>query len=144
MPINNIPFIALGSGVYRPYLPTRIRNPKNNMTYNTWSIIDTGADECSFPGAICKFIGIDIKKLKAEDATAVGGKVRSFKHPVIISTIHPVKKYPLFSTDVIDVCFSDTLPIALLGANNFLKHFILTVDYPKLMFSMNYPTIVKK
>lgn len=41
------PFVDLGDGTARPFLPIKIINPETSRSITTFGLIDTGADECA-------------------------------------------------------------------------------------------------
>ena len=50
MPLKDCPFSKLsGADIPRPILPIKIINPHTGLSYTTFGIIDTGADECAVP-----------------------------------------------------------------------------------------------
>jgi hypothetical protein len=63
MPLKDCPFSKLSDAdIPRPILPIKIINPHTALSYATFGIIDTGADECAVPillgvnSFLCKFI----------------------------------------------------------------------------------------
>jgi len=61
MPITNCPFTHFGNGIYRPILLIRITNPYSQLSYDTYGIIDTGADECAIPSVYAPLIGHNLQ-----------------------------------------------------------------------------------
>ena len=52
MSVRDYPFSVIRPGdIARPYLPIIIINPDTEKQINVYALIDTGADECAFPGS---------------------------------------------------------------------------------------------
>ena len=51
MPIRDFPFSTTDwFNTPAPVLPMRLTNPANELFYDTWGLIDTGADAICVPG----------------------------------------------------------------------------------------------
>ncbi len=59
MPITNYPFTCIGS-IYRPMLPIKIHNPSTGKSFQTWGLIDTGADESAMPAGLAEPLGHEL------------------------------------------------------------------------------------
>lgn len=52
---------------------------------------------------------------------------------------HPTSGELLYTIPETPVDFVYNLPIVLLGVNNFLSRFVLTINYPNKSFSIHFP-----
>ena len=153
------PFSRLIDGkTYRPLLPITIINPENGLDDFAWAIIDTGADRSTVPEYIAKRLYHDIKNTKAQCdiVNTVGSCIRVYKHTFSIK-IHamtlsgsnivvgqPVIDIPKMLVDVVPVETENKsgekvttgFNQVLLGVDDFLGNYILTIDYPRKMFSL--------
>ncbi len=73
MPIANCPFTSfLPDQFPRPLLPIKIINPHTGKGFNTWGLIDSGADESAIPAINAKVLdttnGGDKSQLQPVDA----------------------------------------------------------------------------
>ena len=58
MPLKDCPFSKLSEAdIPRPILPIKIINPHTGLSYATFGIIDTGADESAVPAGIASILG---------------------------------------------------------------------------------------
>jgi len=140
MPITDYPFMLLGPGhPLRPVLPVRIINPLTNLSCRAWGIIDTGADHCSIPAVFATRLGHNLAVGTAKTIGTAGGQATAFAHTTCIEIysigqtsrlIHTIPQAP--------VDFCPGLHVVLLGVENFLSNFKLTIDYPKQRFSIKY------
>lgn len=58
-------FVEEGETIYRPILPVAIVH--NKIEILTFGLVDSGADECSFPGSIGRDLGHNIEKGKQRE-----------------------------------------------------------------------------
>ena len=130
MPIRNIPFDGVS-----PYLPIRIINPSNGKAVRTHGLVDTGASSCAFPGHIAALLGHDLTKGKKQNANSAGGTAESYAHTTTIE-IYDFQDNRLFVVNKVTVGYMPKLSVNLLGVENFLAGFQLTVDYPGKRFSI--------
>ncbi len=139
MPIENIPFISNGGGIYRPYLSVRITNPHTGKSLKTFGLIDTGADDCALPATFAVILGHNLSAGKMKDISTGNGVTKAYSHTTkfeILNLTDDTVLYTIMDTPV------DCLPnlnTVLLGVNHFLNAFILTVNYPNHIFSIKYP-----
>jgi clan AA aspartic protease len=133
MSVRNCPFSVIRPGdIARPYLPVTIINPYTEKQINVYALIDTGADECAFPGSFAPLLGHNLQAGQLKRISTGNGITTAYTHTtrIIIEG---------FSTQDVLVDFMPNLNIPLLGVKSFLSNFILTVDYPKKVFSLTIP-----
>jgi predicted aspartyl protease len=133
MPIRNYPFSVIRPGdIARPYLPVTIINPTTNMQIKVYALIDTGADECAFPASFAPILGHNLQAGQPKKISTGNGITIAYSHitRIVIEG---------FSTQDVLVDFMPNLNIPLLGVKSFLSNFILTVDYPNKVFSLQLP-----
>ena len=133
MPIRNYPFSIIRPGdLARPYLPVTIINPDTEKRVKVYALIDTGADECAFPASFTPLLGHNLQGGQMKRISTGNGITTAYSHTtrIIIEG---------FSTQDVLVDFMANLNIPLLGVRSFLSNFILTIDYPKKVFSLALP-----
>ncbi len=141
MPITAYPFTTLIPGdLARPMLPIRIFNPDNGKFISSLGIIDTGADDCAIPAAYASSLGHNLTAGKIKQISTGNGVSNAYAHTTRIEifdmkgtagVVHTIPDTP--------IDFMPNLGIILLGVNNFLSHFVLTVDYARQTFSIKTP-----
>jgi len=133
MPIRNYPFSVIRPGdLARPYLPVTIINPDTQKHVKVYALIDTGADECAFPASFAPLLGHNLQAGRLKRISTGNGITTAYSHTTRILIEG-------FSTQDVLVDFMSNLNIPLLGVKSFLGNFILGVDYPKKVFSLNLP-----
>jgi len=133
MPVRNFPFSLIRpADIARPYLPVTIINPDTEKQVRVYALIDTGADECAFPGSFASLLGHNLQAGQLKRISTGNGITTAFSHTtrIIIEG---------FSTQDVLVDYMPNLNIPLLGVKSFLSNFILTVDYPQKVFSLTIP-----
>jgi predicted aspartyl protease len=133
MPVRKYPFSIIRIGdTARPYLPITIINPDGERQINVYALIDTGADECAFPGSFAPLLGHNLQAGQLKGISTGNGITMAYSHTtrIIIEG---------FSTQDVLVDFMPNLNIPLLGVRSFLSNFVLTVDYPDRQFSLTLP-----
>lgn len=131
MPHIERPFRLLGRGIApRPYLDVKVTNPFNGKTLIVYGLIDTGADECAFPARLAPILGHALEKGKEKTILTGNGQTLAYGHTVRIEVDGVV-------TEDVMLDFMPNLTVPLLGVRSFLSRFKLTVDYPRLKFSLN-------
>ncbi|MCK5564276.1 MAG: hypothetical protein KAJ07_03440 [Planctomycetes bacterium] len=147
MPVDNHPFISKCEvGVPAPLLPIRIINPKNGGVYPTFALLDTGATSTAIPGYIADDLGIVVESVKPKEVFGIAGKAWSYPHPFIIEVLAQNPD----ATNSADECklirklqgkieVIKGLGVTVLGAWDFMNRYVITVDYPKLDFSVKLP-----
>jgi len=133
MPIRNYPFSVIRPGdLARPYLPVTIINPDSQKKVKVYALIDTGADECAFPASFAPLLGHNLQAGRLKRISTGNGITTAYSHTTRILIEG-------FSTQDVLVDFMPNLNIPLLGVKSFLDNFILGVDYPQRVFSLNLP-----
>jgi len=133
MPIRNYPFSVIRPGdLARPYLPVTIINPDSQKKVKVYALIDTGADECAFPASFAPLLGHNLQAGRLKRISTGNGITTAYSHTTRILIEG-------FSTQEVLVDFMPNLNIPLLGVKSFLGKFILVVDYPQKVFSLNLP-----
>ena len=133
MSVRDYPFSVIRPGdIARPYLPIIIINPDTEKQINVYALIDTGADECAFPGSFASLLGHNLQAGQLKRISTGNGITIAYSHTtrIIVES---------FSTQDVLVDFMPNLNIPLLGVKSFLSNFILTVDYPNKVFSLMLP-----
>ncbi|MEK7475405.1 MAG: aspartyl protease family protein [Candidatus Coatesbacteria bacterium] len=115
----------------RPYLLIRASSPTPGKTVDALALIDTGADECSFPVELAAQLGHTIDKGKPKTVLTGAGPTTVYSHSASIS-------FDGFTVADAIIDFNPRLRIPLLGVKSFLSNFVLTVDYPAKTFSLSY------
>jgi hypothetical protein len=127
-------------GEYCPTLPLRIFNPHTGKSLNHYGYVDTGAYECAIPAEFAFILGHNLTKGTLKSVGTGNGKAISFAHTTTIEIYHPQSAQLLERIENVPIDFMPNLPVILLGAKSFLSRFILTVDYPDKVFSIQKPT----
>jgi hypothetical protein len=146
MPINNYPFktnekIILPS----PILPIRIINPHNNFDYLTWGLIDTGAADSAIPEHIAKTLGHNIRSVQPMLGFGASGNFDIYPHTFKIEIFEIDSKGTVNDKKIVHtipkghIGVIEDLPFVLLGVKEFLKNFILIIDYKNQKFSVKHP-----
>lgn len=131
MSLLNIPFTKLSpNDIPRPWLPVTIINPHANKKVKVYGLIDTGADECALPASYAVLVGHDMQNGIRKEINTGNGKTAAYSH-----TAHIEADEIMIKDALID--FMPGLSVPLLGVKSFLSRFVLTIDYPALMFSLH-------
>jgi hypothetical protein len=147
MPIIDYPFVDI-LGSPKPALPVVLINPDNGFDYFTWAIIDTGADTTVIPEFIAKSLYHDVKHhtVKRDMHWGIGGEVVAYYHTFRINVLglDPKGNVDNEKTAVKisrrPFAVIQNLHIMVLGENDFLKKYVLTINYPKKIFSVREPS----
>ena len=113
----------------RPWLPVVIINPHTNKQLKVFGLIDTGADECALPASYASILGHNLQLGSSREINTGNGKTVAYSHTVTVEVSNIVIK------DIL-IDFMPNLYVPLLGTKSFLSNFILTIDYPRLTFSL--------
>lgn len=89
-------------------------------------LIDSGADECTFPGWIVKSTGRDVHRGKKRIFKGIGGSVLAYQHKTRIHLDGVT-----FLTDVYYSHEWDDMPFGLLGQAGFFSRFDAQFRYKK-------------
>ncbi|MBU1615976.1 retropepsin-like domain-containing protein [bacterium] len=96
-------------------------------------LIDSGANDCCFPGSIARDLGHDLEKGKERIFEGVGGEVKTYLHQNYIQ-IQDVRIRG-------DLYFSDEWNdwgFGLLGRHGFFTHFKVIFDYRRKIFTIEH------
>ena len=119
----------------KPWLPIRFINPMTGEHITVRGLIDSGADTCLFPTSLCACIGHNLKAdgVKSNRALGVEQKpVRTWRHTFILELLSPDLKKILWSTKKpAEFDCSEAEPPVLLGVDDFLRNFDVTLSYRK-------------
>jgi len=133
MNIINRPFTIIVAGdIARPILPIIIKNPANGQELRTFALIDSGADDCAFPAVYALMTGHNLGAGTLKEISTGNGITNAYSHTISLE----VDGYRI---DELLIDFMPNLNIGLIGVKNFLKNFILTIDYPNQCFSLVSP-----
>jgi hypothetical protein len=136
MPIRDCPLTLCNGGIYRPVLNIRIINPHTGNHVRTHGIIDTGADECAIPAGYAPVLGHNLQAGTTKPVNTGNGQTVAYSHTTSFEIFHPGAGTLLYTLPNTPIDFLPNLHIVLLGVNNFMSRFKLTVDYPNKTFSI--------
>jgi hypothetical protein len=146
MPIKDCPFLKLSKvDIPRPILPIKIINPHTELSYATFGIIDTGADECAVPSGIASILGHNLQAGFTKIIRTGNGETIAYSHTSKLEIYHPSSLKLAYTIKDTPIDFMPNLHVILLGVNSFLSKFILNIDYPRKVFSVtSSPRTTKK
>ena len=128
-----IPGVRPAQYTYRPVIPVTLFAGKGVSEFH--ALIDSGADQCTFPGLVAQDLGFKIEKGERRLFSGIGGSVLAYRHTTIIT----VAKIRL----AVEVYYShqwDDMPFGLLGQEGFFSRFGVHFDYrKKLVHLLRYP-----
>lgn len=116
--------------VYRPVIPVRLAMGQKVIIFD--GLIDSGADECTFPAWILKTLGHDLYNGEKKIFKGIGGSVLAYLHKTHLE-INGHK----FWTDVYYSHEWDDMPFGLLGQNGFFIHLNVSFNYKEKMISIH-------
>lgn len=118
----------------------RISNPKDpaKSSHAISAKVDTGTDICIFPLEVADEIDIDLTRAKEIDVKGVVTEGKGYLSKATIEVLEPDYSPISGTTQTINICFIKDCHHFLLGAN-FLRQFVLTIDYPNQVFSATLP-----
>ena len=144
MPINNFPLRPHSwypSEV--PQLAVRVINPENGLSCCTAAIIDTGASASLIPEFISKAIGHTINAVRPCHCSTAGPVDATVYPHTYTLEIYSFEEGASNDAPIITIKnrIIDTANchFMILGVTDFLKDYILTVNYPEKYFSLNKP-----
>ncbi len=130
MKFLNIPFSKFGpQDIYRPWLPVTFINPHTKKKLQILGLIDTGADECALPANLSPLLGHNLQSGFKKEIGTGNGKAIAYSHTMQIEMGD-------FRVPDVLIDFMPNLHVPLLGVKSFLSNFIITIDYPALVFSL--------
>ncbi len=150
MLIRNYPFIPLGSSAPRPMLWIRIFNPDiPNVGIQVLAIVDTGADNCSFPPPVAIQLGHVFESVQRKPIETAAGITYAYPHTTSIQIMDQnpdgtCGSNVLYTIPRTLVDYTIGCKAFLLGRTQFLNKFVLKIDYPRQVFSIRRPEPKKK
>ena len=102
--------------VYRPVVAIELSFGHESVVFD--ALVDSGADECTFPGWIAKSLGKDVHRAKERIFAGIGGSVLSYCHKTRLAL-----EGTAFETNVYYSHEWDDMPFGLLGQAGFFSHF---------------------
>jgi hypothetical protein len=117
--------------VHRPVIPVKLFLNENVITFD--GLIDSGADECTFPGWIAKTLGYNVHEGKEKIFSGIGGSVLAYLHKTRLR-FNEIE----FIADVYYSHEWDDMPFGLLGQAGFFSHFGVHFDYKEKEISLKY------
>jgi hypothetical protein len=116
--------------IYRPVIPVRLSIGKDTNEFS--ALIDSGADQCTFPGHVAKDLGLKVDRGERRLFSGIGGSVMAYRHTTLI-TIADIRI-------AVDVYYShqwDHMPFGLLGQEGFFSRFKVHFDYKKKLVQLS-------
>ena len=145
MPLKDCPFLKLSKeDIPRPLLPINIINPHTGLSYATFGIIDTGADECAIPAGIASILGHNLQAGSVKTIGTGNGETIAFAHTTKFEIYDPLSFKLAYTILDTPIDFMPNLHVVLLGVNSFLSKFVLNIDYPRKVFSISSPPAAGK
>lgn len=117
--------------VYRPVIPMKLSLDNKIITFD--ALVDSGADECTFPAWIAKMLGHDVQKGSKKEFFGIGGSVIAYLHKTYL-ILDGIK----FVSDIYYSNEWDNMPFGLLGQAGFFSHFSVYFDYSDKEISLVY------
>ena len=145
MPITEYPFLKAGVHLLsRPMLYLRVTNPHSGLHIDIAGLIDTGADECALPAVYAELLGHNLQAGKPKNIGTGNGITTAYSHTCNVQIFDTVafeqsKEEVVYTVADTPIDFMPNLHCVLLGVGNFLSQFVLTVDYPRQVFSIRKP-----
>jgi hypothetical protein len=137
MRLKDCPFLKLSKeDIPRPLLPINIINPHTGLSYATFGIIDTGADESAIPAAIAPILGHNLQAGSTRTIKTGKCETIAFSHTTKFEIFNPLSFKLAYTVQDTPIDFLPNLQVVLLGVNSFLNKFILKIDYPRQIFSL--------
>lgn len=144
MPIQNYRFTSVAPGMSRPMLWIRVLNPGTKFGVYALALVDTGADDCVFPATVAIRLGHNLRSVAAKEIITASGTAYVYAHTTKIEIlgIQPnglPNNNILYTIPDTPIDFIQGGDNFLLGTRNFLSRFVLTIDYPRQVFSIRNP-----
>jgi hypothetical protein len=112
-----------GSEIKTPSIPIKIFG--SNISFDTFSLLDSGADISVIPKNLAELLGINIEGEKTS-AFGIGGKVECVERKIIIYISKGHENYTL--TIPVKVILGNYSFPVLLGRQGFFEEFIIAFD----------------
>ncbi len=125
-------------------LVVRVTNPDTGQSIQTYGVIDTGADECALPASLAKELGHNLTAGKSKKIRTGNGVTDAYAHTCKVEIFDTYglqngQEEVVYTVVDTPIDFMPNLHCVLLGVGNFLSQFVLTVDYPRQVFSVRKP-----
>ena len=126
-----------------PYLPIRLVNPINKVSFIWNCLVDTGADSCLFTAALAGLTGHNLTGdgVKSDVTAGIEGKqLLTYKHTFVLELLDPQAPEMVIwrSRKGLFECLNhDGFP-PLLGVTDFLRYFKVTLDYPHAQLTLEW------
>ena len=117
--------------VYRPVIPIKLGLDNRGITFD--ALVDSGADECTFPAWIAETLGHNVYRGKQKIFSGIGGSVLAYLHKT-----HLILNEIEFVADVYYSHEWDDMPFGLLGQAGFFLHFDVRFNYREKEISLRY------
>ncbi len=129
--IENIPFSTfnVSKRIQKPILTVILINPDTGAKQPCYSLIDTGASECVFPGYMAFLLGHNLEKGTSVLIDGINSKIQAWMHMTTM-VVNDIK------IGTAPVYYVNGLEMGLIGERNFLSKFTLEINYPKKIFSI--------
>ncbi|MCE5185912.1 MAG: retroviral-like aspartic protease family protein [Planctomycetaceae bacterium] len=122
-------------------LVVKIQNPATGLSLDTAGILDTGADSCAIPASFANLLGYNLTRGTPVKIGTGNGLTDAYTHICRVDVYDWLRlrvgnTEPIYTTSEIPINFMPNLPFVLLGVDNFLGQFVLSIDYSAQIFSM--------
>ena len=108
--------------VYRPVIPVRLSWGRKTTEFD--ALIDSGADQTTFPGWIAEGLGYNLHKGQKRIFMGIGGSVLAYRHKIQI-----ILNGNRFTVDAFFSHDWDDMPFGLLGQESFFSRFDVSFNY---------------
>lgn len=122
----------------------KVTNPSTGQAAIFKALVDTGAYSCVFPANVAPYLGHELKSVRPTTIQGVGSFAIAYPHTSRVKILEMLANYlpgntVLYTIQDTPIDFVEGCSHFLLGVNNFLANFVLTVDYPRKVFSIRNP-----
>lgn len=129
--------------ISQPYLSVRFVNPDTGKSFNWHCLIDTGADTSLFPAIISEMTGHNLKGKGVKKTYTLGVEgvnVPVYLHTFIMEVLSPDDPDKcVWKSKKLEIgCVENPQCPLLLGQQDFLKNFKITLDYPRERFTLQW------
>lgn len=122
-------------------LPVSLTNPASGSSAIAWGILDTGADACLLPGTLARDLGHDLTGEGVKCSVTSGIEqtpVTTYKHSFRMQLLSADLKRTVWQSGDVEVdCAETSLPV-ILGVEELLRHFKITIDYPNEKIALRW------
>ena len=132
-----------------PYIPIQFVNPATGLDFIWHCLIDTGASSCLITKPIAEITGHNFKGKSVKSSVTLGvegNTIETWLHSFTMALLHPEDEKTVVwrsGTQLIECVEHDLMP-QLLGQENFLCNFIVTIDYLSLTTTLEWQMPQKK